>query len=96
MNLLALKFGIKRVDDRGHITTVRLKTCCFERQLSSERNTRTIESGLRLWLWANSRSERQVFYFLTVDFDPYQLFVTDVLRRSLCKILMLLSFSLPC
>ena len=33
MNLLALKFGIKRVDDRGHITTVRLKSCCFERQL---------------------------------------------------------------
>jgi len=93
MNLLALKFGIKRVDDRGHITTVRLKSCCFERQLfirAEHSHYRKRPQALAMGQFG------QVFYFLTVDFDPYQLFVTDVLRRSLCKILMLLSFLLPC
>ena len=46
---------------------------------SSERSTRSIDN-ITLWLIGNARSKRQLFYLLTVDFDPYQLFVTDVLR----------------
>ena len=77
LNQVMILVMLPQLDYKMHVSSV---------NFSSKQNTRSIEK-LKLWLRANWRSKRQLLHLLTVDFDPHQLFVTDVVRCSICTFL---------
>ena len=69
INWYPLKFGIKRVNDWGYITTARLKSCCFERQLFIRAKHSHCWKGPHALAQLALRAS--AFYFLMVDFDRF-------------------------